>query len=179
MARKTERLEPDAILDAAATLLEDEGKLTMRALAGRLHVDPMAVYHYFPNKQAIHDALTGRLARQLAAAAPGMAHADNWRQRLAVLAGAYRTVAAKAPEFTRTVAQGGAPAQALAGQFARLFEVATEGLGLTDRQRRSAVGLLVDFIHGYTMSPVHDEQVWEDELGLLMLGIEAAAGGQA
>lgn len=57
------QLTRDRVLDAALALVDEQGyqKLTMRALAERLGVDPMAPYHYVPNKAALFDGLVERI----------------------------------------------------------------------------------------------------------------------
>lgn len=59
----TGQLTRDRVLDAALALVDEQGheKLTMRALAGRLGVDPMAPYYYVPNKAALLDGLVERV----------------------------------------------------------------------------------------------------------------------
>ncbi len=54
-----EPLSRARILTAARAVADEHGLggLTIRALAGRLNVKPMAVYHHLPNKEAILDGL--------------------------------------------------------------------------------------------------------------------------
>jgi AcrR family transcriptional regulator len=56
-------LNPDRILDAAITLLDEDGTeaFTMRALAQRLGVGTMAVYSHFKGKDEINAAVAQRL----------------------------------------------------------------------------------------------------------------------
>lgn len=58
-AESQSQLSRDRILDAALALVDELGyeKLTMRKLAEQLGVDPMAPYHYVPNKNALLDGL--------------------------------------------------------------------------------------------------------------------------
>jgi AcrR family transcriptional regulator len=53
----------DAILDAALALLDEDGDagLTMRALAGRLGVTPMSLYHHVTDRAGLLRALSDRL----------------------------------------------------------------------------------------------------------------------
>lgn len=57
------QLTRDRVLDTALALVDEQGheKLTMRSLAARLGVDPMAPYHYVPNKAALFDGLVERV----------------------------------------------------------------------------------------------------------------------
>jgi len=55
--RGRERLSEESILSSALALIDDEGldAMSMRRLASRLDVQPMAFYHHFPNKDALLD----------------------------------------------------------------------------------------------------------------------------
>lgn len=61
--RGRRRLSEDAIIANALELLDTKGfdGLTMRALARRLNVQPMAFYHHFPNKNALLDRLADEI----------------------------------------------------------------------------------------------------------------------
>src|SRR3954470_8344091 len=79
------KLSRDQILDAALALLAEAGlgALTMRALARRLGIDPMALYHYFADKEALLGAAADR---SFAALRPRMPRTGDWRARLRALA---------------------------------------------------------------------------------------------
>ncbi|MGC1463345.1 MAG: TetR/AcrR family transcriptional regulator [Terracidiphilus sp.] len=55
-------LSPDAIANAALTLVDHEGleSLSMRRIAGALGVEAMALYHHFPSKEVLVDAVLQR-----------------------------------------------------------------------------------------------------------------------
>jgi AcrR family transcriptional regulator len=51
---------PDDVVQAAIRIADDEGHLggvTMQALSAKLGLTTMAVYRYFPNKEALYDAI--------------------------------------------------------------------------------------------------------------------------
>jgi AcrR family transcriptional regulator len=51
---------PDDVVKAAIRIADDEGHLggvTMQALSAKLGLSTMAVYRYFPNKEALYDAI--------------------------------------------------------------------------------------------------------------------------
>jgi len=56
-----EQLSRERITTAALELVEERGfkGLTMRALGERLGVEAMAIYHYFPSKEALLEAVAG------------------------------------------------------------------------------------------------------------------------
>lgn len=57
------RLSRERVLQAALELVDEQGheKLTMRMLAARLDVDPMAAYYYVPNKSALFDGVVEQI----------------------------------------------------------------------------------------------------------------------
>lgn len=66
---KTDRstLSRERVIQAALTLVDREGidALSMRRLGAELGVDPMAVYHYIPNKAALLDCLVDAIMTEL------------------------------------------------------------------------------------------------------------------
>jgi AcrR family transcriptional regulator len=57
--RQRQPLNRDVIVAAALEIVEEQGlkSLTMRALGDRLGVEAMALYHYFPSKEALLEAV--------------------------------------------------------------------------------------------------------------------------
>lgn len=74
-------LDSATILRAAVGLADRDGlsALSMRRLGAELGVEAMAIYHHFPNKDALLDAMVGELVAQ--AAAPDQP-ADHWQLQL-------------------------------------------------------------------------------------------------
>ncbi len=64
----TRKLSKGRIVEAALALADETGmeRLTIRRLADALGVGPMSVYHYFPNKEAIIDAMVDAVFAQIA-----------------------------------------------------------------------------------------------------------------
>jgi AcrR family transcriptional regulator len=86
-------LNRDRVVDAALAIVDRDGLggLTMRRLAAELGVEAMSLYHWFPNKAAILDALVEAALRETASVA-GRDQATGWRESLRALAVAYRHV---------------------------------------------------------------------------------------
>jgi AcrR family transcriptional regulator len=61
--RKLKTARRDEIVDAAMDLAGEKGldAVSMRAVAGRIELTPMALYGYFRNKEDLLDAVVGRL----------------------------------------------------------------------------------------------------------------------
>ncbi|MGC4106262.1 MAG: TetR family transcriptional regulator [Thermomicrobiales bacterium] len=100
-------LTPDAITDAALALACNGGleTVSIRKLAARLGVTPMAIYWHVPNKDALLDAMAGRLFD--AAIIPGDPSVP-WPERLRILLSSLLAVVRTQPEVatllsTRTV----------------------------------------------------------------------------
>lgn len=84
------RLNADRVVDAALTLVAEHGLegLTMRGLGQALGVEAMSLYHWFPAKEHLLDAIADRLIRKVAL--PPTPAPDGWRQWLVDVARAYR-----------------------------------------------------------------------------------------
>ncbi|GAA2902180.1 TetR/AcrR family transcriptional regulator [Nonomuraea rubra] len=93
--RKLKTSRQPEILDAALAIADERGldALSMRAVAERVGVTPMALYGYFRNKDELLDGLVGRLLAELAPAGPG----GSWQERLTAVAQATRRVAREHP----------------------------------------------------------------------------------
>ena len=94
---KREKLSRDGIVQAAIALIEEEGEkaFTMRRLAGRLGVDPMAIYHHHKSKTALLDEMVQWLIESC-----DIPHStDDWRQDIRNLCSSIRALAQKNPQL--------------------------------------------------------------------------------
>jgi AcrR family transcriptional regulator len=84
------RLDLEAVVDTAISLADDHGldAVSLRRVAARLDVTPMALYRYVENKEALLDEMTERLYSLLALPDPN----TQWWDALAELARSARTV---------------------------------------------------------------------------------------
>jgi AcrR family transcriptional regulator len=83
------------ILDAALEIADEDGLdgVSMRSVAARVGVSPMALYPYVGSKAALLDGLVGRLLGELSTGdAPG-----DWREGLRTLANRMRALARRHP----------------------------------------------------------------------------------
>jgi AcrR family transcriptional regulator len=170
-AKKTKRRLPlgrDAIEQAALALIEKEGleELSMRKLGAKLGVEAMSLYHHFPSKAHLLDALLERLIGTLTVPSSEL----PWRERLASICYGYRALAAKHPRFapfmlvhrmntrvtlawlesmTKIVADGGFEPE----QGARAFRLVSYFL----------MGAILDETAGYAKGPTAVEVVPDSE----------------
>jgi AcrR family transcriptional regulator len=92
-----EPLTKEKIVEKALEILDAEGAegLSMRHLGEALGVEAMALYHHFPNKDAILDAVLGRIIEETGPALPVADAGSDWKAvMLSGPASAGRAVAA-------------------------------------------------------------------------------------
>ncbi|MEO3812995.1 TetR family transcriptional regulator [Sphaerisporangium sp. B11E5] len=79
-----DKLTRDTVIDQAMALADEEGvdAVTIRRLAARLGVTPMALYWHFKNKEEL---MAGLAEHVLAGVTAGYAPDDPWRERLRLL----------------------------------------------------------------------------------------------
>jgi AcrR family transcriptional regulator len=83
----------------------DLRRLTLRVIAGELGVTPMALYRYFPSKEALVHAVLDGFVRELAVAAHGTA-ADDPRAWLRATFGSIRAALVERPGVLPLLADG-------------------------------------------------------------------------
>ena len=78
-------LNPDRIAAEALAIIDENGldSLSMRALATRLGVEAMALYHYYPSKDALLTAVTRSLEEE--GANKWINPPKDWRERILLL----------------------------------------------------------------------------------------------
>ncbi len=87
------------ILDAALALADEKGldAVSMRAVAERTGVTPMALYPHVGSKAALLDGMLGRLLADLLPPVAAAAESRDWRQRLRTIAHLARGLAHRHP----------------------------------------------------------------------------------
>lgn len=96
-------LSRQVVLSAALDLVDGEGldALTMRRLGQRLHRDPMALYRYAANRDALLDGVVELVLEQLEVPGPasgaGARAPGDWRGQLRATAHAFRLLALRHP----------------------------------------------------------------------------------
>ncbi|MCW2966618.1 MAG: transcriptional regulator, TetR family [Solirubrobacteraceae bacterium] len=89
-------LSREAVLDETLALAEENGlgAVSMRAVAARLGVTPMALYRHVGDKQGLLDGLVERILAEL----PIPDAARPWAERLDTLGASLRATAARHPD---------------------------------------------------------------------------------
>lgn len=140
----------------------------MRAIARRLRVDPMALYHYFRDRDALL-----RAAAEQAYARLAPRRARGWRARLEALAIAYTRLLRRSGELLRYVTRTAAAARGPTERFAALFHDAIAPLRLPRARARAIHDVFVDFLHGFALGGPVPRARLRAELTVLFAGIRA------
>src|SRR5919202_1328873 len=145
-----EKLTRERILRAALQLVDDHGvdALSMRRLAAELGVDPMAIYHYLPGKQAILAGVTASVFGELHI--PALTGAV-WQDHVRAFARAYHDLArAHANLVLYLVTDPTSGGNAILAANEVLYAALTQ-TGLPPRMIVQAADLVVDYLHGFVL----------------------------
>jgi len=142
------------ILEEARVLVDtgDARALTMRALAARLSVAPMALYNHFHDRDAILDAMADSvfqsLRAQTAEASTAARRRSPWQKRLKIVVMSTQQLATRHPEIFRiAMTRPNKPASAfmLAAEITGMLEE----VGLSHGQALTVYHAFVILLQGY------------------------------
>lgn len=147
MTPRTKLHEPE-IVDAAIRLVERDGveALSMRRLGAELDVEAMSLYHHVANRQALLDAIAGRVLEPVAR----LEHGEDWRAACERFAVALRGVALAHPACFRLVAFGPLEHSSLM-PVERLMSVLLRG-GFRPAEALAVYRALASYTRGYALA---------------------------
>ena len=169
-----EALTRGRILEAALRLADEEGMgaLSMRRLGSELGVDPMAVYHHLPNKEAL---ISGVVEQVFSEMRVPDAEENPWQERVRGFARAYRNLAQEHPHLVRELVSGAAATATL--RASEPLYAALEAGGFPPATVVRAADLVVDYVNGFALAEVGGPLGSpEDRKGLLRLLEESPEG---
>lgn len=143
------KINQSSIVEASLAIADDQGLdgLTMKAVADRLGVTPMALYRHVDDKAHLLDLVVEALLGELPAPAAGLA----WNDRLREVGRGARAVARRHPNVFPLLLQR--PATTPASKAARDTIVASlEAAGLDRDSARRAERLVSTVILGFAAS---------------------------
>lgn len=143
------RLPREAVVDAAARLLADEGEaaFSMRRLAGDLEVSTAAIYHHFPTKAALFTAVLGNLADDL----PRPTLPEAPRERLIAIVGYLIDTLHRLPWVADILVTGQSTGRSAMWMLNEFVDAAAE-LGASDRRAGYMYLTVWRFVVGELMS---------------------------
>lgn len=142
----------DVILAASLEILEQTGPqgFSMRTLATRLNITPMAIYHYFPTRAALmkelSDAVYGQVSKDFESV-----H-GNARVKIKQLLTIYYQTGLRYPNLTITVFS---TPEAFSAEVKRITFLLAELLKTTKlslKRKQMWLDILVDFTHGSSIA---------------------------
>ncbi len=148
-----ERLTRERIVGEALRLVDEQGMaaLTMRRLAAALDVDPMAIYHHLPGKEAVLAAVAEDVFARLRVPTDERL---TWQGRVRAFAGAYRDVVRSHPNLVRHLVANAEAAAPVALEASEALYAALEAAGLPPATIVRAADLVVDYVHGFALAEV-------------------------
>lgn len=146
-ASQTRLLSKEVIVEQAKTLMLNDGKTpSIRHLANTLSVDPMAIYHYFKNKDALLEAITVSLMSEIYQPKVEV----RWQEALTELSLSYLNLLKQYSGLLETLLsmQSSGPAEI----FVHRFKLILTPLALDDKTIDNVLCLLVDYLHGFALA---------------------------
>jgi len=141
------QLNGQIIISAAKVLMREEGATpSIRKLATSLNVDAMAIYHYFKNKDALLEAITTSLVEDIYEPTPS----DDWKDELNKLSGSYLKLLHTYSGLLETLLS--MESVGPASVFCQRFYLVLTPLKLLASDKKNALDLLVDYLHGYALA---------------------------
>ncbi|MFR9752890.1 TetR/AcrR family transcriptional regulator [Nocardia sp. 004] len=155
-----QRSSVEAVVDAALQIADAEGisALTMRAVAARLGVTPMATYTYVPGKAELIDLMLDTVyARMERAELSGL----SWRERVARIAAENRAMLARHPWVAYLPTTRPPLGPGLAAKYDHELR-AFDGLGLDDVAMDAALTFVLGFVTSVARIAIDTERAAAD-----------------
>lgn len=148
--RKAPELSEETIRDAALRVIDDEGLdgFSTRKLGRALGCEAMAIYWYYPSKDALLDAVVDTLMVGVGAAV--VAKAD-WIGTLRAVAHAYRRIAHEHPKAFPLLATRRFGSEGTFAFLEKLFALAREQ-GVSDRVTARYYRVVSSYCNGFALN---------------------------
>jgi AcrR family transcriptional regulator len=180
--RNAQPLSEERLLDAALQLVDEAGieALSMRRLGARLGIDPMAIYYYFPNKQA----LLQRLVETVFSSLRPIASEGPWPMRVFDWASAYRELGLAHPNLVFQIFANKEAVKIAVEIANESLHAALGASNLPSSEIGPAADTLVDYVHGFVLGQAASEEdsgpmetSFRFSVELIVGGIERRAPG--
>lgn len=159
--KKQSQLCDESILETAKCLMKRDGKIpSVRSLATQLNVDPMAIYYYFKNKNALLEAITTSLVAEIYQPQKS----SNWQGELKRLCVSYIELLRRYNGLLQIMLSmtSHGPAQV----FTERYQTIIAPLSLHKKVEKDGLDLLADYLHGFAFSTscCHDASLIKPEM---------------
>jgi AcrR family transcriptional regulator len=144
-------LSHDMICEAALALIDDEGleEFSTRKLGRTLGCEAMAIYWYYPSKEALLDAVVDKLMSSVASARNESA--SDWVEGLRQVAHAYRRIAHDHPKAFPLLATRRFASEGTYAFLEDLFEAARRQ-GVPDRTTARFYRVVSSYCNGFALN---------------------------
>ena len=140
-------LSAESIMEQSKSLLHDTGTIpSIRSIARELNVDPMAIYHYFPNKSALLEAVTTSLLETLYEPTGEC----EWHDELELLCASYLSLLGNYANLLETMLSMKTAGPTVV--FTKRYQQIIAPLNLADQVRKDTLDFLVDYLHGFALA---------------------------
>ena len=161
------RISRADVLEATLAIAEERGlaAVSMRSVAARLGVTPMALYRHVRDKQDLLDGLVERLLAELPIPDAGL----PWDQRLRAMAASLRATAARHPDVFLMLLHRPVMTPAARRTREAVYDALRDG-GLSEELIPRVERLLSTFVIGFAASEaggrfaMHDRRVLDDDI---------------
>jgi len=147
-----DRLDRDRIVQAAVALVDGVGLegLSMRKLGRELAVEAMALYHYFPSKDALLDAVVEAVVAEMGTPL----ETGEWEERLRERFRSYRRLAQAHPHVFPLVGKRAVKSPEALAPVEQMLEI-LRGAGFSPEQALQGFRTLSSYAFGYALSEVY------------------------
>jgi TetR/AcrR family transcriptional regulator, tetracycline repressor protein len=143
-------LSQERILAETLKLIDESGveAFTMRRLAAVLGVDPMAIYHHFPNKRAVIGGLVETMLKQFQFST---VERSDWRSGIRQFAHAYREMVRAHANLVLYFVLNNELAAEGAFRISEPLYAILQKAGLSPVNMLRAADTLIDFLNGFAL----------------------------
>ena len=151
LKQERERLDQTTIVKSALALVDRDGLegLSMRKLGRELAVEAMALYHYFPSKDALIDAIVEAVVGEMGAPS----EAGSWEERLRERFRSYRRLAQAHPHVFPLVGKRAVKNPEALAPVEQMLEILRDA-GFSPYQALHSFRTLSSYAFGYVLTEI-------------------------
>ena len=151
LKQERERLDQTTIVKSALALVDRDGLegLSMRKLGRELAVEAMALYHYFPSKDALIDAIVEAVVGEMGAPS----EAGSWEERLRERFRSYRQLAQAHPHVFPLVGKRTVKSPEALAPVEQMLDI-LRGAGFTPERALQSFRTLSSYAYGYALAEI-------------------------